>query len=201
MMITPLSPFPLGARVGVMCAALALFILLAGVIWPTAAGAQDIIGPETRRAETVSGPYTVIADAQPLPSLQSAQFFIQVYDTASGAPVDDVRVTILTIWSGGDQTGENIALSPKVPGLYTATLKFKPGRWETTLLIEPPDGGSYGADGFVFAVPEPSSNIGAGFVFLGVAVVLAAGAAYLVWQARQNTRRRQAAANRSPDNP
>ena len=160
---------------------------------PEAVAGQDIVGQESFRTESTAGPYTVNVDAQSLPSLQSVQFFIRVHETASGAPADDVTVTVLTTWSGGDETGENIALSPNVPGLYTATLRFEPGRWETTLLVEPPDGGSYGADGFVLDVPEPSRNLEAGFVFLGVSVVLIAGAGYLVWRIRRTQRERDAA--------
>ena len=164
-----------------------------GVTANSPALAQDIVGQESRRAESVTGPYTVVVEAQSLPSLQSVQFFIRVSETATEHPADDVTVTILTTWSGGDETGENIALSPNIPGLYVATLTFDPGRWETTLLVEPPDGGSYGADGFVFMVPEPSSNLEAGLVFLGVSVILIGGAGYLVWRIRQTQRERNAA--------
>ena len=168
----------------------ALLALLVALFLLPAASAQDIADAGTRRAESVTGPYTVVADAQMLPSLQSAQFFIRVSETATGVPVDDVTVTILTTWSGGDETGANIALSPNVPGLYAATLTFDPGIWETTLLIEPPGGGSYGADGFVFEIPRPSNNLEAGFVFLGVSVALLAGAGYVVWRIRQAQRAR-----------
>ena len=173
-------------------ALLSLLIAFFCLFFPPSVPAQDIVDEGTRRAATVTGPYTVVADAQMLPSLQSAQFFIRVSETATGTPTDDVLVTILTTWSGGDETGENIALSPNVPGLYTATLTFEPGRWETTLLIEPPGGGTYGADGFVFEIPEPSRNLEAGFVFLGVSVVLIIGAGYLVWRIRQAQKAREA---------
>ena len=173
-------------------ALLALLSVGIAVALPGPAAAQDIDVKETRRAETKVGPYTVVADASALPSLQSAQFFIRVTDNASGQPVEDLTVTILTHWSGSEETGENIALSPNVAGLYTATLKFDPGVWETTILLEPPGGGSYGADGFVFEVPEPSNNLEAGYVFLGVSVALLAGAGYLVWRVRRNQRQRAA---------
>ena len=171
-------------------ALLTLFSVGIAVTLPWPAAAQDIDVEETRRVETDVGPYTVVADASALPSLHSAQFFIRVTDNASGQPVDDLTVTILTHWSGSEETGENIALSPNVAGLYTATLKFDPGTWETTILLEPPGGGSYGADGFVFEVPEPSNNLEAGYVFLGVSVALVAGAGYLVWRIRRNQRQR-----------
>ena len=172
---------------------LALLTLLgAAAGLPAAVLAQDIVGQESRRAESVAGPYTVVVAAQTLPSLQSVQFFIRVRETATATPADNLTVTVLTAWSGSDETGENIALSPNVPGLYTATLKFEPGRWETTLLVEPPGGGSYGADGFVFEVPQPTSNAAAGYVFLGVALVLLVGAGYLVWRIRKTQRERAA---------
>lgn len=159
---------------------------------------QDIVGQNSRRSESVTGPYTVVVDAQTLPSLQSVQFFIRITETSTATPADDLTVTVLTTWSGSDDTGENIALSPNVPGLYTATLKFDPGRWETTILIEPPTGGSYGADGFVFDVPNPTSDSAAGFVFIGVAVILIVGAGYLTWRIRRNQKARAIAGGDTP---
>ena len=172
---------------------LALLPLGVVMILPPTVGGQDIVGQDTLHSVTVVGPYTVSVEAESLPSLQSVQFLIRVEDTETGRPTDDVTVSVLTTWSGGDETGENIALSPNVPGLYAATLKFDPGRWETTVLIEPPGGGSYGADGFVFDVPEPTNNVEAGYVFLGVSVILLVGAAYLVWQIRKAQRQRNVA--------
>lgn len=167
-------------------------VVLAGL--PVAVGAQDIIGPESRHRQAVAGPYDVVAEAQPLPSLQAAHFIVSVTDTASGSPAADLRVTILTSRSGSEETGWAHAISPNTPGIYSATVELKtPGTWETTLLIEPADGGSYGVDGFTFTVIAPSANPEAGLVFIGVAVVLLAGAAYLVWRARRTQRARAAA--------
>ena len=172
---------------------LAAWLGLAPTMW-----GQDIVGQDSRRVETDTGPYTVMVDAQTLPSLQSVQFFIRITETSTGAPAEDLTVSVLTTWSESDEAGENIALSPNVPGLYTATLQFEPGRWETTILIEPPTGGSYGADGFVFDVPKPTSDSAAGFVFIGVAVVLIAGAGYLTWRIRQNQKARAVARGDAP---
>ena len=177
----------------ILAAAIGLSWALAPATW-----GQDIVGQDSRRSESVTGPYSVVVDAQTLPSLQSVQFFIRITDTETGAAAEDLTVTILTTWSGSEDTGENIALSPNVPGLYTATLKFDPGRWETTILIEPPSGGSYGADGFVFDVPEPTSDSAAGFVFIGVALILMVGAGYLIWRIRQNQRARDVARRDAP---
>lgn len=171
-----------------LCAVLGLWSGLAAAAW-----GQDIVGEDSLRGESVAGPYTVVVDAQTLPSLQSVQFFIRVTETSTGTPAGDLTVTVLTTWSGSDDTGESIALSPNVPGLYTATLQFDPGRWETTILLEPASGGSYGADGFVLEVPEPSTNSAAGFVFIGVALVIVAGAGYLIWRIRQNQKARAVA--------
>ena len=169
-----------------------------GLALAPAAWGQDIVGQDSRRIETDTGPYKVVVDAQTLPSLQSVQFFIRITEASTGAPAEDLTVWVLTTWSESDDAGENIALSPNVPGLYTATLQFDPGRWETTILIEPPTGGSYGADGFVFDVPIPTTDTAAGFVFLGVAVILVAGAVYLTWRIRQNQKARAVARGDAP---
>ena len=172
---------------------MALFILLTLAIWPAVAVAQDIKGLDTQKIQGTAGPYAVEAEGRPLPSLQAAHHIIRVTDAETGVPADNVRVTVLTSLQGTEESGWAHAISPNVPGVYSATVEIKePGIWETTLLIEPPGGGSYGLDGFTFEVIAPTQDASAGYVFLGVAVVLFAGGGYLVWQIRQNQRRRAA---------
>lgn len=175
-----------------------LSLLCMGIVLPTAAHAQDIIGPETRRAETVTGPYTVIAEARPLPSLQAANIIIRITETATGRPADDVRVTVFTSLSGSEETGWAHAISPNTPGVYSATIELKtPGVWDTSLEIQSPDGTPYPAEGFVFEVIPPTTNAEAGYVFIGVALVLAGGAGYLVWRIRRNQRERTEGSDRT----
>ncbi len=180
----------LSGKIGTLMGLIALGLICIGIGLPAAAHGQDIIGVETQRVETVTGPYRMIAEAKPLPSLQSVQFIIRVWDAATGEPVEDLTVSILTSWSESDETGNNVALSPNIPGLYTATLTFEPGRWETVFDLEPQGGASYGAEGFVFDIPEPSRNLEAGYVFLGIFAALLIGAGYLVWRVRRNQRQR-----------
>ena len=173
---------------------LALLVWLAALLtFPTAAWGQDIIGPKSRQTQAAAGPYTIVAEARPLPSLQAAHFIIRVNETASDAPVEDVRVTVLTSLRGSDETGWAHAISPNTPGVYSATVELKtPGVWETTLLIEPAAGDSYGAEGFTFEVTAPAASPEAGYVFIGVAVVLLIGGGYLVWRIRRTQRMRAA---------
>ena len=167
---------------------LALIAILVGL--PSAVLAQDIIGPETRRTEAQAGPYAVDVEAKPLPSLQSVQFIVQVRDAASGAPVPDAKVTVHTSRQSSDEAGYAHA-SPVGSGVYFATVKMDtPGVWDTVLDIEEPGGESYPVDGFEFNVISPATNAEAGYVFIGVAVILAAGAGYLVWRIRRNQRQR-----------
>ena len=167
---------------------LALIAILVGL--PSVVLAQDIIGPETRRTEAQAGPYAVDVEAKPLPSLQSVQFIVQVRDAASGAPVPDAKVTVHTSRQSSDEAGYAHA-SPVGSGVYFATVKMDtPGVWDTVLDIEEPSGGSYPVDGFEFNVISPASNAEAGYVFIGVAVILGAGAGYLVWRIRRNQRQR-----------
>ena len=190
---TMVSPSPGGRGVGVRAATLAVLIVLVLAAWPAISEAQDISGLDTQRTKGITGPYVIEAEARPLPSLQAAHLIIRVTDAESGAPAEDVRVRVLTSLQGSERSGWAHAISPNTPGVYSATIEIKePGIWETTLLIEPEAGGSYGLDGFTFEVVAPSQDRAAGFVFLGVAVVLAAGAGYLVWQIRRNQRQRAA---------
>ena len=167
-----------------------LALLGIGMVLPVSAWAQDIIGPETRRTAAQAGPYTVDVEAKPLPSLQSVQFIVQVRDAASGTPVPDAKVTVHTSRQSSDEAGYAHA-SPVGSGVYFATVKMdNPGVWDTVLDIEEPSGESYPVDGFEFNVIAPAGNPEAGYVFIGVAVVLAAGAGYLVWRIRRNQRQR-----------
>ena len=167
-----------------------LALTVIAIVLPAAVLAQDIIGPETRRAAAQAGPYAVDVEAKPLPSLQSVQFIVQVSDAASGAPVPDAKVTVHTSRQSSDEAGYAHA-SPVGPGVYFATVKMDtPGVWDTVLDIEEPGGQSHPVDGFQFNVISPSSNAEAGYVFIGVAVILAAGAGYLVWRIRRNQRQR-----------
>ena len=169
---------------------LGLALIAIWVVLPAAVLAQDIIGPETRRAAAQAGPYAVDVEAKPLPSLQSVQFIVQVRDAAAGAPVPDAKVTVHTSRQSSDEAGYAHA-SPVGPGVYFATVKMdNPGVWDTVLDIEEPGGQSHPVDGFQFNVISPSSNAEAGYVFIGVAVILAAGAGYLVWRVRRNQRQR-----------
>lgn len=167
-----------------------LALLGIGMVLPVSAWAQDIIGPETRRTAAQAGPYTVDVEAKPLPSLQSVQFIVQVRDAASGTPVPDAKVTVHTSRQSSDEAGYAHA-SPVGSGVYFATVKMdNPGVWDTVLDIEEPGGESHPVDGFQFNVISPTTNPEAGYVFIGVAVVLAAGAGYLVWRIRRNQRQR-----------
>ena len=158
---------------------------------PGAVSAQDIIGPESRLVETVTGPYTVLAEARPLPSLQAANIIIRVSETETGRLAEDVRVTVFTSLSGSDETGWAHATSPNAPGVYSATVELKtPGIWDTALEVQSPDGTPYPAQGFVFEVVPPTTNPEAGYVFIGVAVILIGGAGYLVWRIRRTQRQR-----------
>lgn len=167
-----------------------LALLGIGMVLPVRGWAQDIIGPETRRTEARAGPYAVDVEAKPLPSLQSVQFIVQVRDAASGTSVPDAKVTVHTSRQSSDEAGYAHA-SPVGSGVYFATVKMdNPGVWSTVLDIEEPGGESYPVDGFEFNVIPPARNPEAGYVFIGVAVILAAGAGYLVWRIRRNQRQR-----------
>ena len=174
--------------------ALAAALAVASAL-PRPAAAQEIIGLDTQIWDEVpAGPYTVTVEAKPLPSLQAAQFFIKVADTASGAPAGDVKVRVLASLQGADEHGYALATKVDTPGVFTATLIIEtPGIWETDLELEAPAGDTYLTEGFDFEVIAPTSRPEAGLVFIGVAVVLLAGGAYLVWQIRRTQRERDAA--------
>ena len=113
----------------------------------------------------------------------------QVRDAASGTPVPDAKVTVHTSRQSSDEAGYAHA-SPVGSGVYFATVKMDtPGVWDTVLDIEEP-----AANRTRWTVLNLTSfrrrQSEAGYVFIGVAVILAAGAGYLVWRIRRNQRQR-----------
>ena len=146
---------------GIIAVVLVLVAALAAVLGPAGAAAQEIIGLDSRqRVDVPAGPYTVVVEAKPLPSLQAAQFFITVTDAASGAPAGDVKVRVLASLQGADEHGYALAVKVDTPGVFTATLTIEtPGIWETDLEIESPAGDTYLTEGFDFEVLARSAHI------------------------------------------
>ena len=174
-----------------------LIISMIAARLPAAVQAQDITGLDTQQISGNAGPYAIEAEVRPLPSLQALQHTVKVTHADTGEPAEDVRVTVYASRQGSsDETGYAIATPfSDGPGVYFAVVKFKkPGVWETALALESHDGNEYGlGDNFTFEVPPPSQNLEAGLVFLGVALMLVGGSAYIAWQVRRNMRRRQTA--------
>ena len=187
-------------RLPALSALLAFAALLClSVALPSGVAAQGagLPGLVSQSRTGPAGPYAVVADARELPSLQAVQFFIRVRDPEGDAPVAGLQVTVHTSRRGGEETGWAHAFSPNEPGLYQATVALEEvGVWEMAVEIADPAAGADGeswfmaSDSFVFETVAPTTDQTAGFVFIGVALVLLVGAGYLTWRVRQNQKRR-----------
>ncbi|MBI4310696.1 MAG: hypothetical protein HY681_02850 [Chloroflexi bacterium] len=168
------------------------FLLLA-LLWSLAlavAHAQE--GADSPPYQT-AGPYRVAVQTLTLePLVADVRFFVYVLDGATGQPVPEAQVRILTRHQAGGQEGWAYALTtPQEPSLFRANVHFdQEGVWESKVEVA-------GALGTV-EVAGPASVVhfekrsaAGGYVFLATALVLVGGGVYVAWRIRQAQARRQ----------
>lgn len=182
------------------CTPLALALIIIGILSPPSALAQGGQGQQV--VETV-GPYQVRVVIVPSNlSLGRVQFIVAVLDAATQQPIPDARVVIRTHREGETSGGWALALYiPQAPQHYQAAVHLDgAGAWRAQVEIS----GSRG-DALVevppIQVPQMRRFTSGSLVFIGVFAVIALGAAYVLWSAARQGRRRAAAAARRGQGP
>ena len=169
--------------------------VLAVLLWPAT---RPLMAQEQQAAEIqqISGPYDigVLTERSNL-SVGRARFIITVADQASGEPVTGAQILIHIKYQAAGTEGWAAAYSiPKFPGTYNAQARFdSPGFYLISVGIEGPLG-----DGTVLLeplhVPDVRGFSSGSFVFIGLSLVLVAGAAYVWWSASREKKRRESLA-------
>ena len=192
-MIYPLSK----AKISLIALVLTFMGLL---LWPATPPllAQD---QQPREIQQTAGPYEVgVLTERSNLSVGRARFIITIDDPATGEPVDGAEIVIRIKHQADGTEGWAAAYSvPTFPGTYHAQTKFdSPGVYllsieiqgelgKGTVLVEPMN------------VPDLRGYSSGSIVFVGLSLVLIAGAAFLWWNtARQNKRREALAVSPGP---
>ena len=142
-----------------------------------------------------AGPYEIGVTIDPsTPSVGAVHIIITVLNATTRQPVPDARVRIRTRNEGDDTGGWALALNyPRVPERYEANVNLETGgTWDVSVEVS-------SAMGEVLLEIPPlevrkrAQSSAAGFVFVGVSLVILLGGVYVWWSIRRVQRKRTAA--------
>ena len=186
---------------GVVLLLLAAWALAAGVAQAQEDGGQGsqdldtlVVQPEeygVQRFRQIVGPYNIrVALVQSGLSLGITLVAIYVVEEATGQPIPDARVLLRTRHEDGDSEGRATAHNtPQEPERYDAQMTLDaPGSWRITVEVASALG-TVAVEVPTLTVEETRRISGGTFVFLGVFLVIIAGAAYLWWSTHRRRRR------------
>ena len=158
--------------------ALALTVL-AVLPWPATPPvlAQD---REAMKIRQTAGPYEVgvLMESSNL-SLGRVRFIITVEDQASGEPVTGANIVIRTKHQADGTEGWASAFTvPRFPGAYLISIEIEGPLGKGTALVES------------LQIPDVRRFTSGSFVFLGMLLIMVAGATYVWWSATREKKRR-----------
>ncbi len=115
---------------------------------------------------------------------------VYVLEEATGQPIPDVRVLLRTRHEDADTQGRATAHNtPQEPERYDAQMTLDaPGSWRITVEVASALG-TVAVEVPTLTVEKTRRISGGTFVFLGVFLVIIAGAAYLWWSTQRRRRR------------
>ena len=184
---------------GVVLLLLAAWALAAGVAQAQEDGGQRsqdtlVVQPEeygVQRFRQIVGPYNIrVALVQSGLSLGTTLVAVYVVEEATAHPIPDARVLLRTRHEDGDSEGRATAHNtPQEPERYDAQMTLDaPGSWRITVEVAS-DLGTVAVEVPTLTVEETRRISGGTFVFLGVFLVIIAGAVYLWWSTKRRSRR------------
>ncbi len=161
---------------------------------------------QPREIQQTAGPYEVgVLTERSNLSVGRARFIITVDDPVTGGPVNGAEIVIRIKHQAEGTEGWAAAYSvPTFPGTYHAQTRFdSPGVYLVSIEIQ----GELGKGTVLVEplnVPDLRGYSSGSFVFVGLTLVLVAGAAFLWWNTSRQNKRREALAvssGRSEDRP
>ena len=182
-----------------------VFTFMGLLIWPATPPlmAQE---QQPREIQQTAGPYEVgVLTERSNLSVGRARFIITVDDPVTGGPVNGAEIVIRIKHQAEGTEGWAAAYSvPTFPGTYHAQTRFdSPGVYLVSIEIQ----GELGKGTVLVEplnVPDLRGYSSGSFVFVGLTLVLVAGAAFLWWNTSRQNKRREALAvssGRSEDRP
>ena len=171
---------------------LAFAAILAALAVPSdrTAHAQSASGSH----EGTAGPHQVVVEVIPAsPIVGKVQFRVRPANQSTGVPVTDARIEIFVGRSGHEEIKTPALSSPADPATYTGNVEIdQPGDWAVRVHVESP--GGQGDFAFPISV-RPRARSGEGLVaptlvYLGAALIILGGVAWLVRSSRKARRGR-----------
>lgn len=167
---------------------IAIAALLLAIV-PLAAFAQETSGE-------VVGPYIIEIDISPdPPTARGVLVAVTVADAATGEPIDNADVRVLTVNQEDGTLGDTPTRNSSVfPGYYRTPLTPEPGTWSLQIFIAS-DLGEVVIDQPPLVIPSLNPPIAGTLTFALVMVAIVGVSTYLWWSSWKARRRRAAAAN------
>ena len=185
----------------VLLVLLAVWALATGIAQAQEDSAQRSLDPAplvaqseefgVQRFRQIVGPYNIrVALVQSSLSLGVTLVAVYVVEEATGQAIPDVRVLLRTRHEDAETQGIATAHNtPQEPERYDAQMTLDaPGDWVVTIEVAS-DLGTVAVEVPALTVDATRRISGGTFVFIGVFVVIIAGAAYLWWSTQRRSRR------------
>ena len=158
---------------------------------PLVASAQEPAGE-------VVGPYIVQVELSPdPPTIRGVLVAVTVVDAATGEPISDAGVRILTVNREDGVLGNTPARSNSVfPGYYRVPISPEPGTWSLQIAIAS-ELGEVVVDQPDLIIPRYKAPLAGTLVYALVVAAIVGVSTYLWWTSRR-ARQRRAAATGAP---
>ena len=175
---------------GAMNLILVLVLALAAMaLDPVFVGAQH---DDAERVEETVGPYKIGVTANRFaPYSGDVDFVITVLDATTEQPVPGAQVRIRTRNETNGNEGWAVAVNTRgTPEVYKADVKLEtPGSWEASIEVSSQMGDATVALPSL-EVQKTVRSSSAGFVYVGVSLVIVLGGVYVCWSIRRSQRKR-----------
>ena len=138
---------------------------------------------------TQAGPFDIVVSlVPPAPQVGFVNVALKPSLTTTGEAVTDARVLLVAEEEPGSPVFEVVAVNtPDIPRVYRANMKFEEaGNWVLHVQLDSPSHGRADFRAPIVVLPTPiEPGAEGGWVFLGVFIVLLAGALYAVRSIRK----------------
>lgn len=177
-----------------LLAALSLAALLPGIAWPGMAPRPALAqGPPSQPEPVTAGPYALrVERTQSNLTIGFVQFSLYLTEAASGQPVPDAQVILISRHIEEENDGWSVAVNtPQRPERYDARMNLEStGEWEIRARVQS-DLGLAEAVIDQITVPTVALRSSGSFVFFGAFALILGGVVYLIWSVRRNNRKRR----------
>lgn len=184
-----------------LAVAMLLWMALWLLVWP-GSGAAGLgtpprpalaQGPPPQPEPVTAGPYALrVERTQSNLTIGFVQFSLYLTEAASGQPVPDAQVILISRHIEEDNDGWSVAVNtPQRPERYDARMNLEAtGEWEIRARVQSDLGLAEAVIDHI-TVPTVALRSSGSFVFFGAFALILGGVVYLIWSVRRNNRKRR----------